>query len=243
MSRPSVLLRFALQLCGSWLPSLPTEENIVETKTGGEPMASSLTSLHVSSILLSVVKHSHVKRFGLRKLIVLKHLVHCTRVKSSRNHVCLKPGASHHRFIVSAITESSTDSSRRSDEKIPSWAKPGSDETPPWARGEGNEIASQPVFEIPYIAYLLASAITAIAAVGSIFEYINQRPVFGIVNPDSIFYTPLLAFFTFTGLPTSAFLWLRSVQAANKEAEEQDQRDGYRFLVSDKAQASIDRMG
>jgi hypothetical protein len=32
---------------------------------------------------------------------------------------------------------------------------------------------------------------------------VNQRPVFGIVNTDSILYAPLLGFFAFTGIPTS----------------------------------------
>ncbi|KAH7667314.1 hypothetical protein IHE45_12G050700 [Dioscorea alata] len=129
------------------------------------------------------------------------------------------------RFIVFAATEGSAKSSQ-SDDKIPSWARPDSDEPPPWARGEDNG-SSKPAFEIPYYAYLLASAITAIAAVGSIFEYSNQKPVFGVVNSDSVFYAPLLGFFVFTGIPASAFLWFKSVQTANKEAEEQDRRDGY----------------
>lgn len=34
--------------------------------------------------------------------------------------------------------------------------------------------------------------------------------------------TPSLAF-----VQTQAFLWFKSVEAANKEAEEQDRRDGY----------------
>lgn len=93
--------------------------------------------------------------------------------------------------------------------------------------------------------------------IGSVFEYVNQNPVFGILKSDSIFYAPLLGFFAFTGIPTSvriymcfplrfvelenfsvnfplynfvslqAFLWFKSVQVANKEAEEQDRRDGY----------------
>uniref|UniRef100_A0A0D3G994 Uncharacterized protein n=1 Tax=Oryza barthii TaxID=65489 RepID=A0A0D3G994_9ORYZ len=81
--------------------------------------------------------------------------------------------------------------------------------------------------ELPFFAYLLASAITAIAAIGSIFEYANQRPVFGVVSPDSALYAPLLGFFVFTGIPTSGFLWFKAVQTANKEAEEQDRRDGF----------------
>ncbi|KAA3454156.1 Dimethylaniline monooxygenase [N-oxide-forming] 1 [Gossypium australe] len=123
-------------------------------------------------------------------------------------------------------TEGSADSSK-SEESIPSWAKPGSDEPPPWAQGEGKSSTAQQSFEVPFFVYLLASAVTAIAAVGSIFEYVNQRPVFGVLNSDSIFYAPLLGFFAFTGIPTSAFLWFKSVQAANKEAEEQDKRDGF----------------
>lgn len=39
--------------------------------------------------------------------------------------------------------------------------------------------------------------------IGSIFEYVNQKPVFGVLNSDSVFYAPLLGFFAFTGLPTS----------------------------------------
>ncbi|KAL9247778.1 hypothetical protein vseg_021172 [Gypsophila vaccaria] len=115
-----------------------------------------------------------------------------------------------------------------SDEKLPSWAQPDSDEPPPWARGEGNPTELKEGVELPFFVYLLASAVTAIAAVGSIFEYANQKPVFGLLNSDSVFYAPVLGFFAFTGIPTAGFLWYKSVQAANKEAEEQDRRDGYR---------------
>ncbi|CAK8543517.1 unnamed protein product [Lathyrus sativus] len=134
-----------------------------------------------------------------------------------------------HRFLVVAVTKGSTESSK-SDEKIPSWAKPDSNEPPPWAQNEAQNksSSSEQGFEIPFYVYLLASAITAIAAIGSIFEYVNQKPVFGVLSSDSIFYAPLLGFFAFTGVPTSAFLWFKSVEAANKEAEEQDKRDGYK---------------
>ncbi|KAK7847705.1 uncharacterized protein LOC112004615 [Quercus suber] len=137
------------------------------------------------------------------------------------------------KFCVVALTESSKESSNKKTEeeeesKIPSWARPDSDEPPPWAQNESaSQQQQQQGFEIPFYLYLLASAITAIAAIGSVFEYVNQRPVFGLLNSDSIFYAPLLGFFAFTGIPTSAFLWFKSVQAANKEAEEQDRKDGY----------------
>ncbi|KAI4301179.1 hypothetical protein L6164_034485 [Bauhinia variegata] len=140
-----------------------------------------------------------------------------------------KPCSSNRlRVVVVGVTQGSADSSK-SEETVPSWAKPDSDEPPPWARDEPNNSASQQEegFQIPFYVYLVASTITAIAAIGSIFEYVNQRPVFGVLGSDSVFYAPLLGFFAFTGTPVSGFLWFKSVQAANKEAEEQDKRDGY----------------
>lgn len=128
-------------------------------------------------------------------------------------------------FIVFAKTEGSAKSSQ-SEEKIPSWALPDSEEPPPWAREEGGQSAS-PTLVIPFAVYLLSSAITAIAAVGSMFEFVNQKPIFGVIQPDSIIYAPILGFFAITGIPASAFLWFKSVEAANKEAEEQDRRDGF----------------
>ncbi|MCD7450632.1 hypothetical protein HAX54_007606 [Datura stramonium] len=132
---------------------------------------------------------------------------------------------------IVAATEGSAKKSKGKDEEkeedpsVPTWAKPGTDEPPPWARDESQKDSSS--FQVPFIVYLLASAVTAIAAIGSIFEYVNQKPVFGVLGSDSVFYAPLLGFFVFTGIPTSAFLWFKSVQVANKEAEEQDRRDGY----------------
>ncbi|KAG8373571.1 hypothetical protein BUALT_Bualt11G0038300 [Buddleja alternifolia] len=132
------------------------------------------------------------------------------------------------RLRVIAAKNSSKSKGKDDDngEEEPSWAKPGSDEPPPWARQEAQN-DSPSTFEVPFYVYLLASAITAIAAIGSIFEYVNEKPVFGVLNSDSVFYAPLLGFFAFTGIPSSAFLWFKSVQIANKEAEEQDRRDGY----------------
>ncbi|XP_020572494.1 uncharacterized protein LOC110019243 [Phalaenopsis equestris] len=183
-------------------------------------------SLCASNMLSAIVMQSPLRHTGLHKLIPLKYMEHCCNIKGGRKHACLKAGASHHRLVVLAVTEGSA-KSRSGDDKVPSWAKPDSDEPPPWAHDEGVGSAARPPFVIPFYAYLLASAVTAIAAIGSMFEYVNQRPVFGILSSDSIFYAPLLGFFAFTGIPTSAFLWFKSVQAANKEAEEQDRRDGY----------------
>lgn len=78
---------------------------------------------------------------------------------------------SPHRFVVVAVTQGSAESSK-SDENIPSWAKPDSDEPPPWARDEAQSktASTQQGFDIPFYAYLLASAITAIAAVTNLFS-------------------------------------------------------------------------
>ncbi|GAB4827758.1 hypothetical protein Ancab_034644 [Ancistrocladus abbreviatus] len=159
---------------------------------------------------------------GSRSQEVLVHRIKDLHPKSCGSHVHRERRS----FSILAGTEGSA-KSNESAESIPSWARPDSDEPPPWARDEGKQNELKPGFEIPFYAYLLASAVTAIAAIGSVFEYVNQRPVFGVVNSDSIFYAPLLGFFAITGIPTAAFLWFKSVQVANKEAEEQDRRDGF----------------
>ncbi|RID46846.1 hypothetical protein BRARA_I03486 [Brassica rapa] len=185
-------------------------------------MATSLASLPTSFCLNHVdecFKRSHTKpslssnhQAARRNLI--GHSLHCYERSKAR------------RLVVTAATEGS----RKSKESQPSWANPDSDEPPPWARDEGGSSSStsQESFEVPFFVYLLASAITAIAAIGSVFEYSSKNPVFGVLESDSIFYTPVLGFFAFTGIPTSVFLWFKSVEAANKEAAEQDKRDGYR---------------
>lgn len=55
--------------------------------------------------------------------------------------------------------------SSESEESVPSWAKPDSDDPPPWARDEGKQNDLKTDFDVPFYVYLLASAITAIAAV------------------------------------------------------------------------------
>ncbi|RWW29096.1 hypothetical protein GW17_00006399 [Ensete ventricosum] len=167
-----------------------------------------------------------VTNHGIKPVINHRCLSRSIIHRRSQHHVGRHSGVSSRRFAVFAATEGST-KSNKSDEQIPSWARPDSDEPPPWARDEGNKATSQSSVKIPFFVYLLASVITAIAAIGSVFEYVNQKPVFGVLQSDSVFYAPLLGFFAFTGIPTSAVLWFKSVEAANKESEEQDKRDGY----------------
>ncbi|PIA26291.1 hypothetical protein AQUCO_09500038v1 [Aquilegia coerulea] len=137
--------------------------------------------------------------------VQFKSSSHSLSLKRIRTRHGPKSRMSPRKFTIFAVTEGSAKSSK-SEEKIPSWAKPDSEEPPPWAREEGKESLQQN-FEVPFYVYLIASAITAIAAIGSIFEYINEKPVFGVLNPDSIFYAPLLGFFAFTGVPTSVCLY------------------------------------
>lgn len=182
-------------------------------------MAALGSSLHLPAPLFNA-SHQNSYPFSF------KAKAHPNRQNSKQLH--------RRRLRVAAATEGSAKNSSKSkegddgkgeDASVPSWARPGSDEPPPWARKEAQRETSG--YEVPFYVYLLASAVTAIAAVGSIFEYANQKPVFGVLSSDSVFYVPVLGFFAFTGIPSSAFLWYKSVQAANKEAEEQDRRDGY----------------
>ncbi|KAH7306235.1 hypothetical protein KP509_22G002900 [Ceratopteris richardii] len=152
---------------------------------------------------------------------------------STRIHVSLTTPRNALKFLTHAAQSSDSTSpqaspsqQREEDSKVPSWAQPGSSEPPPW---ETKQSASAEIsaFEIPFYAYLLASVIVAIAAIGSIFEYFNKNPIFGVVLPDSPLYAPILGFFVFTGFPTSAFLWFKSIELANKAAREQDREDGY----------------
>ena len=39
--------------------------------------------------------------------------------------------------------------------------------------------------------------------VGSIFEYFNQNPLFGVVQPDNPVWAPILGVFVITGFPTA----------------------------------------
>ena len=71
------------------------------------------------------------------------------------------------KFTVYAVTKGSAESSK-AEETVPSWARPDSEEPPPWAQEEGKKDASPNGLEVPFFVYLLASAVTAIAAVSTL---------------------------------------------------------------------------
>ena len=58
-------------------------------------------------------------------------------------------------------------------------------------------------FELPFYVSLPLSAVIAIAAIGSVFEFLNKKPVFGVIQPESPLWLPILAFFALTGLPVA----------------------------------------
>lgn len=101
------------------------------------------------------------------------------------------------------------------------------EDIPPWERRERERkmMEGEPT-DLPFGVYLLFSSMVAIAAVGSIFEYVNQNPIFGVVGPDSALYKPILGIFVFTGFPMSAFLFYKCIQSANAESERMDKMDG-----------------
>jgi len=95
----------------------------------------------------------------------------------------------------------------------------------PWEMQE--RVKEEGESDVPYGLYLLACAIILIAMVGTIFEFSYQNALFGVVQPDSIFYKPICGFFVFTGFPTTFYLWTKATKAANDEADRQDRMDGF----------------
>ncbi|EFJ49553.1 hypothetical protein VOLCADRAFT_104324 [Volvox carteri f. nagariensis] len=103
------------------------------------------------------------------------------------------------------------------------------EELPPWIRREKERElqAQQGSSGLPWPLYLLFSIFTAIAAVGSIFEFVDRNPVFGVLPPDNPLWAPILLFFAVTGFPTAGFLFIKGVNGFNEDAERQDKLDGY----------------
>ena len=81
--------------------------------------------------------------------------------------------------------------------------------------------------QFPWGLYLLFSSFVAIAAVGCIFEYVDKNPFFGIIQPDSPLWAPILLTLAITGFPTSGFLFYKGVDGFNQDADRQNKLDGY----------------
>uniref|UniRef100_A0A7S3VM01 Uncharacterized protein n=1 Tax=Dunaliella tertiolecta TaxID=3047 RepID=A0A7S3VM01_DUNTE len=111
--------------------------------------------------------------------------------------------------------------------------EPGQEEEPPWVRREKERelLAAQNAkegFKLPWGLCLLFSVFTTIAATGSIFEYVDKNPIFGLVQPDNPLWAPILLFMAITGFPTAAYLFKLGVDGFNEFSEAQDRMDGYR---------------
>ena len=95
----------------------------------------------------------------------------------------------------------------------------------PWVRREREEAAraaGEGPSGPPFAVFLVASALVAIAAVGSVFEFANKNAIFGVLPPSSPLYAPILGLFALTGLPSAGWLFYKAVKTANEEAERQD---------------------
>lgn len=101
------------------------------------------------------------------------------------------------------------------------------EDMPPWERREIEKKAAMEKGGLPWPAYLGLAAIVCIASVGSCFELTYGNPIFGVVQPDSFAYKPILYWFIGTGFPLTAFLWSKGIAGANEAAELQDKLDGY----------------
>ncbi|GFR47882.1 hypothetical protein Agub_g9692, partial [Astrephomene gubernaculifera] len=103
------------------------------------------------------------------------------------------------------------------------------EELPPWVRREKERELQSKLGPtgLPWPLYLLFSIFTAIAAVGSIFEFTDRNPLFGVLPPENPLWAPILLFLAATGLPTAGFLFIKGVNGFNEEAERQDKLDGY----------------
>ena len=123
----------------------------------------SATATILSSYTTNLILSSRKQQQFVPRLFVGTGILNQLIAKRNRSYHANQKKKLTHRFSVFAATEGSAKSSE-SEETIPSWAKPDSDEPPPWASGEGKD-TSQQGFEIPFFVYLLASAVTAIAAV------------------------------------------------------------------------------
>lgn len=104
----------------------------------------------------------------------------------------------------------------------------------PWVRREREEAArasGEGPSGPPFAVFLVASALVAIAAVGSVFEFVNKNAIFGVLPPESPLYTPILALFALTGLPSAGWLFFKAVTTANEEARRQDKVREFFFRV------------
>lgn len=67
--------------------------------------------------------------------------------------------------------------STKTEESVPAWAQPGTDELPPWAKSD-RPPTQEPTQDAPFFVYLIGSSLVAIAAVILHFRFLWSRIVF-----------------------------------------------------------------
>lgn len=152
----------------------------------------------------------------------------CTLRASSRTTLSAVPlGRFAHRQSILQAQSGPLRAQR--DQKQPAPPSAEDDDLPPWVRREKERQlqAQEGSTGLSWPLLLLFSIFTAIAAVGSIFEYIDRNAIFGVIEPDSPLWAPILLFFAVTGFPTAGYLFIQGVNGFNAEAERQDKLDGY----------------
>jgi hypothetical protein len=131
-------------------------------------------------------------------------------------------------LVVARAESETSETSETSGEEAPASTVAGASvEEPVWVKREKQRELEAQSKDLPFGLYLLFSCFVTIAAVGSIFEWSAQNPIFGVIEPDSPLYTPILGVFAVTGIPTAGVLFFKGVSAANAEAERMDAQDGY----------------
>mmetsp|Transcript_18932 Transcript_18932/g.56412 ORF Transcript_18932/g.56412 Transcript_18932/m.56412 type:complete len:178 (+) Transcript_18932:75-608(+) len=105
--------------------------------------------------------------------------------------------------------------------------KPSPQDEPIWVRREREREAAKKDQGVPWALYLVASVLIAIAAVGCIFEYTDRNAFFGLIQPDSPLWAPVLITLAVTGFPSAGYMFYRGVTKFNEDMERQDRMDGY----------------
>ncbi|GLI68004.1 hypothetical protein VaNZ11_012326 [Volvox africanus] len=153
---------------------------------------------------------------------------HCCLSKSAMN-TSIAPLAIGKRVTIFPCKQLSVIARVEPEQQSPPKPATKDEELPPWIRREKERElqAQQGASGLPWPLYLLFSIFTAIAAVGSIFEFVDRNPIFGVLPPDNPLWAPILLFFAVTGFPTAGILFVKGVNGFNEEAERQDKLDGY----------------
>ena len=101
--------------------------------------------------------------------------------KGNQSHDFLKTKMSYPKFTVNAVTKGSAESSK-SEETVPSWAKPCSEEPHPWAQGEGKKAALENGFEVPFFVYLLASVVKAMISLSFHWSHLQMHTIGQVIT-------------------------------------------------------------